>query len=189
MSAKPSPHMSYYISQPSFIALMCDTQITGENCLEGWDDTAGSNAGYHNTQLEGWQRKRHLSTQQRHLSTHAMYISMQRCTFTITTAPDIKTESKDILGANWNRWSLRWKKQSTTAVIAMPTHPHTLLCHWSLLLGTVGKHVHRMLSVKYMFRKEKVKGIVHPKNVYSPWCFSKLIFFCGMQEKIFRGII
>lgn len=177
MSAKPSPHMSYYISQPSFIALMCDAQIRGENCLEGWDDTTGSNAGYHNTQLEGWQRKRHLSTQQRHLSTHAMYISMQRCTFTITTAPDIKTESKDILGANWNRWSWRWKKQSTTAVIAMPTHKHThtLLCHWSLLLGTVGKHVHRMLSVKYMFRKEKVKGIVHPKNICSPWCLFKLV--------------
>lgn len=96
MSSKPSPHISYYISQPSFIALMCDAQITGENCLEGWDDTAGSNAGYHNTQLEAWQRKRHLSTQQRHLSTHAMYISMQPRTFTITTMADIKIETQDI---------------------------------------------------------------------------------------------
>lgn len=127
MSAKPSPHISYYISQPSFIALMCDAQITGENCLEGWDDTAGSNAGYHNTQLEGWQRKRHLSTRLRHLSTHAMYISMQRRTFTITTAPDIKTESKDILGVNWNRWSLRWKKtkhNSSYCHSHPPTHTH-----------------------------------------------------------------
>lgn len=125
MSAKPSPHMSYYISQPSFIALMCDAQITGENCLEGWDDTAGSNAGYHNTQLEGWQRKRHLSTQQRHLSTHAMYISMQPRTFTITTVADIKIETRDFLWANWNSWSLRWKTKHNSCYCH--AHPHTHL--------------------------------------------------------------
>lgn len=163
--------MSYYISQPSFIALMCDAQITGENCLEGWDDTAGSNAGYHNTQLEGWQRKRHLSTQQRHLSTHAMYISMQPRTFTITTVADIKIETQDILWANWNSWSLRWKNKAQQLLLPCPpTHTPCCVtdhCFWELWESMCTQCLQVFQENTFLERK-KLKGLFNLKNIYSP---------------------
>lgn len=125
MSAKPSPHMSYHISPPSFIALMCDAQITGENCLKGWDVTTGSNTGYHNTQLERWQRKTHLSTQQRHLSTHAMYISLQLHMEVPAPSRSQRAETKRILGTCIDDAQ---KKHADNIVVVSSAHTYASCC-------------------------------------------------------------